>query len=949
MSIVRTHPELISVVAPLRVGSLPADSDLDMAQALSASTRQRMSVASILADFGVTCSASAESFRQTVREIGIVLDEEQIAGIIVGTLTRNQLLSDLAEMGATKMMSPGEDPNTAQWNTDIIGEVLAQDCRGLNWTLVASKLDQPQLSIRSEADFQRILHFFSRISEAALPAAGLMGSWVNRTAQLALLVLSANSPRSAVDFFALITQDQRIPGEVPFPPNFSWMCSSMYTSLIGLANGGLTMEVTEALITAASAYPEYVAVGLAQVQDPGSGVRAEVLRRTLPMFTGLPGSKSTSMAVMMKLQSVTPDLVVLLTRIAFKRASTKQEMIDIDSRLKSLGPSIIRRVDDECLSEELVGYWCVKADKGEINLADKVMVALEKNPQTVRAFVGFAEQHANTLRPSSSDGGLLSVESFAVILRAAQLYPSIVSIEEVRTLAALMAQQQQNILTGNINQGDLMLDNGADLNLGPGQDLSRSQNCPESDEVEEEANAYFQKIYTSDITIGDVIQLLKQFKSSTNVREQEVFRCMIHNLFDEYRFFYKYPDKELLITGRLFGTLIQHQLISSITLGIALRYVLEALRKDPEASDSNEKMFRFGKISLEQFRLRLGEWPQYCSHLVQIPHLMRHCPELFSDAQKAINNPLPSSSPSLPNLGVINGSMDNDQMMMGSDIGLGGFETRSDPRKGLGLTPNRVMPVVLDSSPTSSASALSQQFGGLNLSNDSKMSPLTSDELMMLHGSAFTSVTPAPDAGSLCPSSPSSLDFHMGPEPTSPPQSLIMSQLAASAELEMMARVQPILILPIAALSEDVREIFMPRLSVIESMALVNIDVLSTTLPPESIRDQIHFIVNNIAKSNCEAKSVELKNLLTNDHYNWFANYLVVKRISTQPNLHAMYLTVLDAINSSTLSKVVLDSVCHNVTKLLQSPNITSSSSERSLLRNLGIWLGQVIYYSSSP
>ena len=229
------------------------------------------------------------------------------------------------------------------------------------------------------------------------------------------------------------------------------------------------------------------------------------------------------------------------------------------------------------------------------------------------------------------------------------------------------------------------------------------------------------------------------------------------------------------------------------------------------------------------------------------------------------------------------------------------------------------------------------------------MSPLTSDELMMLHGSAFTSVTPAPDAGSLCPSSPSSLDFHMGPEPTSPPQSLIMSQLAASAELEMMARVQPILILPIAALSEDVREIFMPRLSVIESMALVNIDVLSTTLPPESIRDQIHFIVNNIAKSNCEAKSVELKNLLTNDHYNWFANYLVVKRISTQPNLHAMYLTVLDAINSSTLSKVVLDSVCHNVTKLLQSPNITSSSSERSLLRNLGIWLGQVNYYSSSP
>jgi CCR4-NOT transcription complex subunit 1 len=40
-----------------------------------------------------------------------------------------------------------------------------------------------------------------------------------------------------------------------------------------------------------------------------------------------------------------------------------------------------------------------------------------------------------------------------------------------------------------------------------------------------------------------VIQMLKQFKNSTNTREQEVFACMIHNLFDEYRFFPRYPDK----------------------------------------------------------------------------------------------------------------------------------------------------------------------------------------------------------------------------------------------------------------------------------------------------------------------------------------------------------------------------------------------------------------------
>ena len=83
---------------------------------------------------------------------------------------------------------------------------------------------------------------------------------------------------------------------------------------------------------------------------------------------------------------------------------------------------------------------------------------------------------------------------------------------------------------------------------------------------------------------------------------------MIHNLFDEYRFFPKYPDKELQITGVLFGSLIQHQLVANLPLGLALRYVLDALRK-PQGS----KMSQFGLTALEEFKSRLSEWPQVTS------------------------------------------------------------------------------------------------------------------------------------------------------------------------------------------------------------------------------------------------------------------------------------------------------------------------------------------------
>lgn len=68
-----------------------------------------------------------------------------------------------------------------------------------------------------------------------------------------------------------------------------------------------------------------------------------------------------------------------------------------------------------------------------------------------------------------------------------------------------------------------------------------------SHDVEEEANSYFQKVYTSNQSVDEFIAIIKSFRVSINPREQEIFKCMIHNLFDEYRFFHKYPETELKV------------------------------------------------------------------------------------------------------------------------------------------------------------------------------------------------------------------------------------------------------------------------------------------------------------------------------------------------------------------------------------------------------------------
>lgn len=140
-----------------------------------------------------------------------------------------------------------------------------------------------------------------------------------------------------------------------------------------------------------------------------------------------------------------------------------------------------------------------------------------------------------------------------------------------------------------------------------------------SPEIEKEADTYFQRIYNQSaagsMSIDDVLEMLRRFQDSSNQREKEVFTCMIRNLFKEYCYFPQYPDKELLITAQLFGGIIQQGLVKYMALVVALRYVLEALRK-PYRS----KMYYFGIAALDRFKTKLKDYPLYCQHLASIAH-----------------------------------------------------------------------------------------------------------------------------------------------------------------------------------------------------------------------------------------------------------------------------------------------------------------------------------------
>lgn len=60
---------------------------------------------------------------------------------------------------------------------------------------------------------------------------------------------------------------------------------------------------------------------------------------------------------------------------------------------------------------------------------------------------------------------------------------------------------------------------------------------------------------------------------------QEVFQNGIKNLFEEYKFYEQYPERELLLTAQLFGGLFERGLFPSRILIDAFRLIFEGLKK----------------------------------------------------------------------------------------------------------------------------------------------------------------------------------------------------------------------------------------------------------------------------------------------------------------------------------------------------------------------------------
>ncbi|XP_062589790.1 CCR4-NOT transcription complex subunit 1-like isoform X3 [Saccostrea cucullata] len=372
-----------------------------------------------------------------------------------------------------------------------------------------------------------------------------------------------------------------------------------------------------------------------------------------------------------------------------------------------------------------------------------------------------------------------------------------------------------------------------------------------SKEVEDEANSYFQRIYnqppTPTMSIDEVLDMLKRFKDSPDKKEKDVYECMLRNLFEEYRFFPQYPERELHTTAVLFGGIIEKGLATYMALGIALRYVLEALKKQ-----HNSKMYFFGIAALDRFKTRLKDYPQYCQHLAAIPHFLQFPQHLIEYVKYGAQSQEPPQQPPA---------------------------TRS-------ITPT---------------------VGGLGLTS-LQTGPLG---LMQQAGPPTPSV-----AGSSQEGVPTTTVSTPIPSSTPAAKPLPKPSIASATNIDTL-------------LAGQGKEEF--------------------SVPPEAVQDKVFFIFNNLSLANMSQKAEEFKKEVTEDYLPWAAQYLVMKRASIEPNFHTLYANFVDALNIPKLSTMVTRETFRNIRVLLRSDKGDANFSDRTLLKNLGHWLGMLTLAKNKP
>lgn len=790
-------------------------------------------LAKVLMELG-PASCDQHVFTDVLQQLGPVIGKGGVESQVANALTM-MCCSGSASKGGSSLVntSSGVSFGTARteaahsigtWNTSLFGLAVAEAFPKVDVNRTLAFLDTPAFIVGDSRVAEMVISFFKGLCGKSfyqsIQLKVLATPWAHIRGQLSLIFYLLLLPPEVVNM-SLFTNVRRVlshedcaslsPAGRTIASNLisqTWNCMDLFEFTANVIDTDAFEDAKPIFELASRQCPELLCIALAIMDPSWNSINKEILVKLVCGF--LIGQPSSSV-VLPRIWAHNPNVLLFCMVEMHRRDSTcLSRLLDVAQELRVL-PVIL---DAKPFSFTL-DLACLASRRQNLNIEKFLSDSLrEKGEPFLRSAIEFlADKVATQItrsRPVANPHSVpIAIETLHLFVRLLTPY--------FGAMPADIAEVFRDVIRV-FTPSDAAQGNSADhVNsvAGPetgGESPSAMPDMTFAADIEEEVNLFFDRIFAREVSVDDVVGVLRRLKTSTSARDQQVFACFLHNIFDEFRFFSKYPDNELGLTAVLFGSLVQHHLVEYMPLGLALKCVLEALKKA-----SGTKLFRFGIIALTYFAPRLPEWPQFCTHVAAISAIQQTHTELYAYVHSCA-----AGSPTHP-------------------------------------------------PPTSSVDSL---IAGGSLAQASAVShaPPTS-----------TPATSAPAAS----------------ETTNP--------------------------LLEAADSSDIRP------------------------PSDAVRDRILFIFNNVSTGNMAQKALDMRRVLEAPLHAWFAQYLVVRRASLEPNNHSLYLDFLHALDLEPLIGQVLKQTYSSISVLLCSSKIANSSSERTLLKNLGAFLGSLTLARNRP
>eukprot|EP00818_Percolomonas_sp_WS_P004520 CAMPEP_0117446906 /NCGR_PEP_ID=MMETSP0759-20121206/6591_1 /TAXON_ID=63605 /ORGANISM="Percolomonas cosmopolitus, Strain WS" /LENGTH=2125 /DNA_ID=CAMNT_0005239205 /DNA_START=370 /DNA_END=6744 /DNA_ORIENTATION=- len=584
-------------------------------------------------EIGYVATASTDAVRDVFRiyqkDLGDKKVSAQAIACLIGELvSTHQGLKSSPETFQHFLRQFGESPtkhatlqDPGTWKMENLATVLKENISHLDWSNIIERLDYPDFRLPDKKSLALLVFVQEKSSDGKpFPIEKIVTRmWNNRASQLQFCLLGLSFPPSTLSFSSdklhEVDMGERLQQSAPPVQHAAWNNIEFIQTLLNLAEGDKYQVVQQQFEKAIQQAPERLFIGIVEAQPSNRILQSELLlNQLIPKFVKNSTTKDRDALAVL-------DQFLLVSPLLFSRSLSEvftRDQSSIDTIVNILQELKATEMVLSCAPAKFSTYLAITASAKQNNLLNFSLwlksVLVLNGPAYLPAFIEYLQAKLPSIDLSQKEQKT-QLEYIAPLFRWIPLLNSNVTSTDLQRVISSNAGPIPNPVWEEIYR----------LQGKPAFSVPK--------EIENNADEHLKKIFKGTIPIENATELLKQMKQSSNDSDKKLYACMIHNLYDEYRFFPKYSDQDLAKASSLFGAIISNDIIKGKSLELAKYFIFTALHSN------DTRMLQFALLALSECKHRLREWPHFCAFLKTLPPAtFMPIPELMQEIDAAVKS-----------------------------------------------------------------------------------------------------------------------------------------------------------------------------------------------------------------------------------------------------------------------------------------------------------------------